>query len=244
MAPTPNSYENRLLASLAAADFACLEPYLRPTRLRRQQRLEDANRPIAVVYFPLRAVISVVVTDATRRRATEAALIGREGMTGWPTVLGTGTSPSIAMVQIEGDALCIGASNLRKLIRSSASLHLSLLRYVHGLIAQLCYSVLASARGNLRQRLARWLLMAQDRMDTNELQLTHEFLALMLGVRRPGVSVALEELESQGLISKARGNIQIIDRNGLAAASDGLYGGPEREIARLLNSPGKKSCGE
>jgi CRP-like cAMP-binding protein len=197
--------------------------------------LEVVHRPISDVYFPLRGIISVVAATSDRRHETEVALIGQEGMTGTPIVLGAHASLWTATVLIEGEGFCIGAAEFVTLLRESATLRLSLLRHVQALLAQLAHSVLASAKGKIQARLARWLLMAQDRMGTNELKLTHEFLALILGVRRAGVTLALDTLESQRLLSRRRGNIVITDRPGLKAASDGLYGTPEREIARLLD---------
>ena len=231
-----NGYENRLLASLASDDLARLQPQLKRVRLRYRQQLEAARRPITAVYFPLAGIVSVIAMTSDRRHQTEVTLIGREGMTGCAIVLGMDAPIWSSIVQIEGDALSIGATELIRVFEKSASLRLSLLRYVHVLLGQLAHGVVASARGRIQQRLARWLLMAQDRMGTNELALTHDFLALMLGVRRAGVSVALDTLESQGLVFRGRGTITITDRYGLEAVCEGLYGEPEREMARPLST--------
>ena len=228
---------NQVLASLAPDDAARVTHRLRPVRLELGQCLEAANRPITTVYFPLRGIVSVVAVSSNRRHEAEVGLIGFEGMTGLAIVLGAETSPFNAYVQIEGDGLCLGAHELIQLLDQSLSLRCALLRYVHVFAVQMAETVLASARGNITQRLARWLLMAHDRTAGDELRLTHEFLSIMLDVRRAGVSVALNGLDSRGLISTTRKSILIKSRTGLEVAADGLYGVAERELARLVVPP-------
>jgi CRP-like cAMP-binding protein len=137
-------------------------------------------------------------------------------------------------MQVEGHGQRIAADDLRDLIDKSASLKATLLRYAYLFSVQAGHTALANAQGKLEERLARWLLMAHDRTAGDELHLTHEFLAVMLGVRRSGVSVALQELAESGLISMARGRIIIIDRDGLEDSASGMYGVPEAEYDRVF----------
>ena len=222
--PLANNWDgNQVLASLAAPDAAHVTQYLRPVRLELRRCLEAPNRPIDMVYFPLRGIMSVVVASSTRRHETEVGVIGRDGMTGAAIVLGLATSAFKVLVQTEGDGLCLAAHELIQLLHDSVSLRCALLRYIHALAAQMAQTALANATGNITHRLARTLLMAHDRTEGDELRLTHEFLSEMLGVRRSGVTVVLHDLCSRGLISIGRKSIVVRNRPGLEAASDGLY---------------------
>jgi|RhiMethySRZTD1v2_1073278.scaffolds.fasta_scaffold151324_2 CRP-like cAMP-binding protein len=232
---SPNgSDDNRVLAGLGADDAGRLRARLRPVRLEYRQCLEGAHRPITTVYFPLRGLVSVVAISANRRHETEVGVIGCEGMTGLATVLGAKTSPFNTFVQMEGDGLCLGAGELIQLLDESTSLRFALLRYVNVFTVQMTETALASAKGNVVQRLARWLLLAHDRAAGDDLRLTHEFISVMLGVRRAGVTVALHELSARGLIAITRKSIAIKSRSGLEAICDGLYGMAERRSARSL----------
>lgn len=231
----PNNWDgNRVLASLGADDAARMRQHLRAARLDYRQCLAAANRPITTVYFPLRGLVSVVAVSSNRRHEAEVGVIGSEGMTGLAIVLGARASPFNAFVQMEGAGLCLGADELIKLIDDSLSLRCALLRYANVFTVQMAETALANAQGNVINRLARWLLLAHDRTEGDELRLTHEFLSVMLGVRRAGVTSALHELASRGVISITRKSIVIKDRPGLEMTSDGLYGAAERELARLL----------
>jgi CRP-like cAMP-binding protein len=229
-----NSRGNQVLVSLADADFAVLQPHLEPALLKARQSIEVASRPVDRIYFPYRGIISVIAVSRNRRHHSEVGVIGREGMTGLTVVTGTEPPSADALVQVEGDGLSIAAEHLRTALRESSSLRLSLLRCVHIFAVQAAHTALANARGNIEQRLARWLLMAQDRIAGPHLQLTHEFLSVMLGVRRAGVTIALQRLESEGLVETARGSLTILDRRRLELRCDGLYGFPERELERLF----------
>jgi CRP-like cAMP-binding protein len=231
---TGNLRGNRVLSYLAAADFALLEKNLRPVTLRFRQCLEAANRRIKAAYFPYRGLASVVAVSSNRSHQAEVGVVGREGMTGLSLLLGAEQSPCDVFMQIEGDGMSIAASDLRQAMDESLSLRMALLRYAQVFAIQAGQTALANARGKVEQRLARWLLMAHDRLSSDDLRLTHEFLAVMLGVRRAGVTTALHELEQQGFISTERGSIRIADRGGLEECADGLYGVPERELERLI----------
>jgi len=229
---------NRILGSLARGDREMLEPHLEPVTLKFRQRLELADHKIATVYFIDAGLASIVTHSASGRRQAEVAVIGREGMTGIAIVLGVDRSPHETVVQIEGRGRCIGASVLLSLMQRSRSLPISLMRYAHVLAVQAGQMALANAHGKLEERLARWLLMAHDRLERDELHLTHELLSFMLGVRRSGVTTALHELEKSALISTARGCVTVLNRRGLEESANGLYGVPEAEFERLFS----KSC--
>jgi CRP-like cAMP-binding protein len=224
---------NRVLASLADDDFALVHPHLRPTSLKFRQCVEAANRHTDTVYFPYSGIISIVAIAPNRQHQSEVGLVGWEGMTGLPIVLEAEPRWS-GFVQVAGDGVCLAGDSLRNLMLTSHSLRTQVLRYVHVFLLQTIHTALANAKARIDQRLARWLLMAHDRSPGDGLRLTHEFLALMLGVRRAGVTIALHQLESAGLIRTARGAIVIVDRFGLERSAGGFYGTPERELDSLL----------
>jgi CRP-like cAMP-binding protein len=229
---------NRILGSLGKTDFALLQPHLVPVRLRFRQPLQSPNRRVKAAYFPDSGIASLVAIAKGHRSQIEVAVIGCEGMTGLPIVLDTGRSPCEIFVQVEGQGRCIPAHNLESAMESSATLKNVFLKYAHVLDVQASYTALANACGKLEERLARWLLMAQDRIAQDELELTHEFLALMLGVRRAGVTVGLQHFELRGLVATRRGYIVIRDRAGLEESASGLYGAPEAEYERLFATLG------
>ena len=164
----------------------------------------------------------------------EVGLIGREGMSGLSVLLGTDRSPNDTIFQHVGVGLRITAVELRKAMLKSAPLRRQLQLYVHSFLIQVTQTARANARNKIEERLARWLLMAHDRLGTDELTITHEFLSVMLGVRRPGVTVALSLLEKSGLISTDRGVISVLDRTGLKRAANGAYGVAEAEYNRVF----------
>jgi CRP-like cAMP-binding protein len=224
---------NNLLASFSRADFGLLEPHLEPVTLELRKHLERANKRIDAVYFPEHGFASVVAMQANGKEA-EVGLIGREGMTGTPIVLGDHRSPHAVYIQAAGDGQCMPAAELRKAMRASPSLHDRLLKFVQTFVIQTAQTAICNARSTLDKRLARWILMAHDRLGVDTLPLTHDFLSLMLAVRRPGVTEALHALESRGLIRAARGNITVRDRKGLEKSAAESYGIPEAEYRRLL----------
>lgn len=230
----PGRSANCLLAAFSAEDFALLEPDLEPVRLDLRQVLVRPNTPIEHVYFP-ESGMSSNVAEMPRDRRIEVGIIGREGLCGAEIVMTADRSPNETFVQVAGGGLRIRTDRVRHAMAQSASLQGLLLRYFLSLQIQISQTALANGRSKIEERLARWILMAQDRQDGNEICLTHDFLALMLGVRRPGVTVALHVLEGQGLIRSVRGRILVIDREGLEEAADGAYGVPEAEYRRLMS---------
>ena len=225
---------NRILGNLAQPERELLEPHLKPVALKFRQRLEAANRRIESICFIDAGLATVVALGRLERRQAEIAVIGREGMTGVAVILGAEHSRHDTFVQVEGHGRCIGACVLRGLMEKSPRLRACLLRYAHVIAVQTGHTALANAQGNIEERLARWLLMAHDRLG-DELYLTHELLSVVLGVRRAGVTAALHQLERSGLIATTRGCVTVCDRQGLEESANGLYGVPEAEFKRLFH---------
>ena len=226
MARTPVSDKNRILSALSASDKALLQPDLEPVELKLRQVLERPNKPIAHSYFITYGLASIIANNSHKR--LEVGLIGCEGLTGLPIVLGNDRSPNETFIQVAGDAMRISADKLRSAIGQSRTLERALLGFAHKFMNQTANTALSNGTATLEERLARWLLMANDRLRGNEIPLTHEFLSLMLGVRRAGVTVALHYLEQRGMVRMARKQILITDRAGLKAAANGTYYQPEK----------------
>jgi CRP-like cAMP-binding protein len=214
---------NRLLAALSPEDFALLEPRLEPLTLKTRQMLEPPNKSIKHSYFITSGLASVIAIGKNGDRL-EVGMIGREGMTGIPVVLGNDRSPNETFIQVEGTGSRIAADDLRQAMQQSASLSRVLLNFVNAFLIQTSRTALSNGTATLEERLARWLLMAQDRLGGERVPLTHEFLSLMLGVRRAGVTGALNQLDRKGVIRLSRGRIEIIDREGLINSANGSYG--------------------
>lgn len=225
---------NRVVGSLSRVDRQLLEAHLEPVTLKSRQHLQSANCRIKTVYFIERGFASVVALGGSKRQQAEIAVVGREGMTGLAVILGVNRSPHDTFMQAEGDGRCINAEVLCGLMEKSRSLTGCLMRYAHAFSVQVGFTALANAQGKIEERLARWLLMAHDRLERDEVPLTHEFLSVLLGVRRAGVTTALHQLESSALISTTRGRVTILDRDGLEESANGLYGAPEAEFERLF----------
>lgn len=225
-------FENALLARLQSSDCGLLTSALEPIHLQHRQVVQSPGRPVAEVYFPRRAVVSVVAR-APRDRRMEVGVIGYEGMTGIGVMLGDPLALSEMIVHTPGTAYRIRTAALVKAAAASRTLHGLLLRYVHTFIAQMAQTALAGGRATLEERLARWLLMSQDRFRENDIVVTHDFLAQMLGVRRAGVTVALRSLASRKRIRSGRRCITIVDRQGLIDDSNGSYGVAETVYRRL-----------
>jgi CRP-like cAMP-binding protein len=232
--PRPTRQRNSLLQRLSPGDLALLEPHWERQELPIRRDFERPNRPVQAVYF-IEAGICSVVAGANGQKV-EVGIIGREGMTGQIVVMGNDRSPNESYMQVAGEGLRLASTALRDAMNESETLRQMLLRYVQTFTMQASYTALANARGSIEERLARWLLMAHDRIEGDELPLNHEFLALMLGVRRAGVTVALHELASASLIGTKRNCITVLDREGLEETANGLYGTPEAEYKRLMGA--------
>src|SRR5215212_9854062 len=223
-----SSLRNQLLAGLSPKDFAPLRPHLEPVELDLRRVLIEPNEPIKHVYFHERGYTSITTNGQGSK--IELGLIGREGMVGVPIVLGVHTSPLQFFVQLAGDGLRMTSHELEDAIDERPSLHRVLLRYAQVMNVQTSGTAFANAEHTVETRLARWLLMYHDRIDGDDLPITHELISMMLGVRRAGATVALDNLQARSLINMKRGLVTILDRAGLEEAAGGLFGIPEGEL--------------
>ena len=224
---------NRLLSVLSDGDFALLQPHLRHVALPLLYDLERPNRKIEMVYFMETGIASIVAVQSDGTRV-EVGLVGREGMSGVAVVLGGAQSPHSTYIQVAGEGQRIKANELRNAQNASPSLRDLLLKFAQVFMVQTAHTAVANARAHIDQRLARWVLMAHDRTDDKTIPLTHEFLSLMLGVRRAGVTEALQTLRRQKLIDTGRNQIVVRNRKGLERKAGSSYGAPEKEYRRLI----------
>ena len=204
---------NHLLQGLSANDLQLLEPNLVPVELLLRQNLEKPSKPIDDVYFVERGIASVVAIHPGGVEV-EIGLVGCEGMTGSAIVLGNDRSPHSTYIQVVGSGRRISARALRQAMVESVSLRERCLKYIQAFAVQTAHTAVANARGKIDERLARWILMTHDRVPGNTMDLTHEFLAIMLAVRRAGVTEALKILQQKKLISCARGQDDAVESQG------------------------------
>jgi CRP-like cAMP-binding protein len=226
---------NRILSRLPSSDWALLEPHLEHVELPLRKPLEARNRRIDHAYF-LDYGIASVVAHGANDTSIEVGLIGSEGMTGLAVVMGADRATHSTYMQVAGTGHRVPAETLREVIQQSGQLQRTFLRFAHAFFIQTTYTALTNGRSKVEERLARWLLMAHDRIEGDELPLTHEFLAIMLGVRRAGVTTALNTLANRGLIQSRRRIIRIADREGLQKASNGAYGPAELEFEDVFGN--------
>jgi CRP-like cAMP-binding protein len=224
-APQCAGIRNRLLAKLTPADRAMLSPHLEAVSMRERQVIEVPHKPIAHAYFLEIGVASVVAVDNEDHRI-EVGVIGYEGITGVPLIMGGNRAQHSTYMQIPGSGHRIAADKLCAAIADSESLRALMLKSAQGFMIQTAQTALANGRAKLEERLARWLLMAHDRMTSNAVPLTHEFLAVMLGVRRAGVTVAIHCFEQRGFITTRRGELTVVSRAGLEQVAGSFYGTP------------------
>jgi CRP-like cAMP-binding protein len=213
---------NRILARLSRADYELLEPDLEPVDLPVKKALETRKRRIDQICF-IESDFASVVANGSDKPSIEVGIIGREGFTGLAVVLGSDRAAHDTYIQVAGKGQRISAAKLREADERSTTLHRALLRHAQAFLLQTTSTALANGRSKMKERLARWLLMANDRVDADMMPLTHEFLGLMLGTYRPGVTKAIQALEKEGLITACRGGIRILDRKGLEKQSNGTY---------------------
>ena len=225
--PQQSAVRNRLLATLAPEEFHRLAPALEPVPLVLHAVLIAPHRPITRAYFVEDGLVSLVAD--TREGRIEIGLTGREGFVGVPLALGSETTPHTAIVQAGGEALRIAAGALEEALDASAGLRRVLGRYVQSRIVQVGQTVYANADLTVEGRLARWILMTHDRLEQDDLPLTHEALSKMLGVRRPTVTTATHVLEGAGMIRARRGRITVIDREKLEDLAGSIYGAAEAD---------------
>ncbi len=206
--------ENHILAHLPREDYERIRPHLEPIELRHSQVLHEAGGIMDYVYFPQNAMVSLISHTAAGE-SVEVGIVGFEGMAGISTVLGVDISPHEAMVQIPDGGMRIRVKALREEFKRGGALHDLLLPYTQGLLLQTSQVAACNRLHTLSERLARWLLMSYDRCACEDLPFTQEFLSLMLGVRRAGVTEAAVILQTEGYINYRRGHIQVMDLAGL-----------------------------
>ena len=230
---TPNPVGNRLLAALPQQEYQRLLPNLEPVSLDLKLVLCEPNAPIEYAYFPNSGATSMI-NLMQKGQTIEAATVGKEGMIGVPLLLGTTQIPLEVIVQIPGDGLRMKADVFKAEVYWGCPLHTLLLRYMQTLMNQISQTAACNSFHSVEQRCCRWVLMTQDRVESDSFPLTHEFLAIMLGVRCASVSEVAATLQKSGLIDYHRGQITIRDRLGLEAASCECYESTKQEYKRLL----------
>lgn len=232
-APPPPAVQNRLLAALHADDLAWLAPHLVPVSVAKGEVLVDQERPVAHAWF-IENGLGSVMARTPDGHATEIGMFGSEGLGCVSALLSAEVSEHCVMGQVDGAALRIEAAALHEAMAGRPAIHALMLRYVRYFIVQLGQTAAVSASYDVEIRLARWLLMAHDRLEDDCLPLTHEHLALMLGVQRSTLTVVVGALAHGGLVSPKRGRIEICDRAGLERLAGAAYGVPEAVYERLL----------
>lgn len=222
-----------MLASLPADEFKIAAPHLEPIELDRDYVLILPNIPIEYVYFIEKGMVSVVAEKADGR-SIEVGVYGRDGFSGMALLLASDRTPHHHYMQIGGSGFRMEVADFQSVVNDCPSLRLVLLRFVHVFMTQTAQSALVNGSSIIEERLARWILMCRDRLDSNEFPITHDFLSMMLGVRRSSVTDAIHLLEGANLIKATRGNILIVDRDRLERAAGASYGVPEAEYRRLI----------
>ena len=224
---------NQLLASLPRADRAQLLAQCETVQLVLEEVLYEPGQVTRQVYFPIDSFISQIAQLADGH-SLEVGMVGREGMLGVHLSLGVPREPLRAMVQGGGSAWCMSAVHFRAALARSPPLQLRLHKYLYVLMAERAASAACLRFHEIGPRLARWLLMTQDRAQSDQFPLTQEFVALMLGVRRVGVTAAAGLLQQQGLIAYRRGELTVLDRTGLEAAACSCYAADRRNHAQTM----------
>jgi CRP-like cAMP-binding protein len=233
--PTPNSpKQNHLLAALPATELEPLLPHLEPVYMPLGEVLYESGGRLRHVYFPATSIVSLLYVFADGASA-EIAVVGNEGVLGISLFMGGETTPSQAVVQSAGHGYRMDAQLLKhEFHRPKAALHLLLLRYTQALITQMAQTAVCNRHHSVEQQLCRWLLLSLDRLSSNELTMTQELIANMLGVRREGVTEAAGNLQRAGLIRYARGHIEVLDRPRLEREVCECYAVVKKEFDRLL----------
>ena len=231
--PPSRTVRNRLLRLLPPAELERLRPRLEPVELAVRTVLLMPGASVESVHFLETGTISMIATleDGTQ---VEVGLVGPEGMAGLPLLLGSATSPIEGMVQVAGTALRMPAAAFRAALAEAPSLLGLLLRYVDAFHLQVAQTAACNSRHHIEQRLARWLLMTHDRVDGDSFHMTQEFMSAMLGVRRPGVTLAIGALQRAGLVQHGNSSVQVLNRPGLEAASCECYEAARRRFDWLM----------
>ena len=233
MTNTAESRKNHLLAALPAAEWERWLPQLEPVEMPLGQVLYESGTTLSHVYFPLTAIVSLLYVMENGASA-EIAVVGNEGIVGISLFMGGESTPSRAVVQSAGHGFRLNAQTMKdEFNRAGPVLHL-LLRYTQALITQMAQTAVCNRHHSLDQQLCRWLLLSLDRLQGNDLVMTQELIANMLGVRREGVTEAALKLQKVGLISYARGHISVLNRAGLEQRTCECYAVVKKEYDRLL----------
>jgi CRP-like cAMP-binding protein len=231
MTESPRSQiKNRILSALPDEVFERLSPHLEPVDLPHGKILYDMDGAITHVYFPNNAMVSLV-TEMTDGKVVEVGLVGNDGMTGLSALMGEAISPERAIVQIPNGGWRAPLSAVKHEFMRAGELHRILLAYARQLMRQVSQTAACNASHSTEERLSRWLLMCQDRVEGNHLELTQEFIAEMLGTRRATVSLAAIVLQTDGLIQYSRGHIKITDRPGLESFTCECYRAVEKSAS-------------
>jgi CRP-like cAMP-binding protein len=228
---TPKS--NRLLAALPEEDYRALLPFLEPVVLPLGMALYESGEVQGYVYFPTSSIISLLYVLENGSSA-EIAVTGREGLVGIALFMGGETTPNRAVVQSAGAGYRIKAEALKQHFEVGGALQLLLLRFTQALITQMTQTAVCNRHHSVDQQLCRWLLLSLDRLPSNELVMTQELIANMLGVRREGVTEAAGKLQADGLVTYSRGHITVLDRKKLEARVCECYAVVKKEYDRLL----------
>jgi CRP-like cAMP-binding protein len=231
---------NHLLAALPDGEFSRLAPSLEPVRLPRPTELEAGNERIEFVYFPISGVASMVALGEGGE-SVDTAMIGREGMTGLAVFLGTGQSPMRTIVQVPLTGTRLRANALRTELERGGKLVTLLQRHTQVVMVTMAQLILCNRTHRLDQRAARWLLQVDERVEHSPFRVTQDFLAQMIGVQRPALSVAMRQFKDAGLVRYSRGQISIADRSGLERRSCGCSAIIASEANRLKRLEGYES---
>ena len=226
---------NDLLSALPQDDLARLLPSLERVELKRRQILHERNIPVSHGFFIETGAASLLSRASGSKDFLEVSTLGRRDFVGLPILLGTTRSPHRCQVQVPGEALRIGAADLQQAMRNNPALQQLLLGYLQVAMVHSSQLVLCSTRHNLRQRLARWLLVTHDALDCASIPVTHQVLSRALGVRRAGITTTLQEFEAAQLITCRRGNMIILDRCGLEAESCGCSRAMKAEHQHVID---------
>ena len=233
MAQTLNSPSNNLiLAALGSEELDRLSEHLETFELKIGEFLHMPDKRVEHVYFPTDGIVSLLAM-LEGGETVETGVVGREGMVGISIVLGVDTSMSQSLVQGSGHALRMKAQSLRTFLNNGGRLQNLLLRYIHTVFSQISQTAACNRVHTLNERLARWLLLTHDRLERDRFDMTHEFLARMLGTRRAGVSIAASALREAGLIDYSRGQVVVLNRKGLEEGCCECYGVVRAEADRL-----------
>jgi len=232
--PAHSPKQNHLLAALPAAEYQQLLGHLELVSMKLGDMIYEPDMKLAYAYFPTTSIVSLHYVMESGASA-EAAGVGNEGVVGVSLFMGGETTSSSAVVQTAGYAYRLASCFLKQEFNKSGVFQRLMLRYTQALMTQMSQTAVCNRHHSVEQQLCRWLLLTLDRMATNELVITQELIASMLGVRREGISEAAGKLQSAGLISYRRGHIAVLKRSGLETRSCECYSVVKSELARLLN---------